>query len=186
MSAGSDRFVVITGGPGSGKSTLLEALRRAGWRTSDEVGRRIIKEQVAISGRALPWVDPQLFAEMMLSWEMRSYAAAQSERSGTVFFDRGIPDVLGYLSLVGLPIPPHVRKAASLFRYNRRVFVAPHWPEIFAQDRERKQTQEEAERTHNAMVATYTACGYELLEIPRESVEARVRFILESGVAAAG
>jgi predicted ATPase len=72
MSDAQSRFVVITGGPGSGKSTLIEALERAGQRASEEVGRRIIQAQRAIAGRALPWVDPALFAEMMLSWEMQS------------------------------------------------------------------------------------------------------------------
>ena len=31
-------------------------------------------------------------------------------------------------------------RAAERFRYNRRVFLAPPWPEIFRQDAERKQT----------------------------------------------
>ncbi|HEY9579494.1 hypothetical protein [Sphingopyxis granuli] len=40
----------------------------------------------------------------------------------------------------GLPVPQHVRSAAALFRYNRRVFIAPPWRAIFGQDTERKQT----------------------------------------------
>lgn len=175
----SDRFFVVTGGPGSGKSTLLEALRRAGFRTSEEVGRQIIKQQALISGRALPWIDPALFAETMLSWEMRAHQD-QAGAPGPVFFDRGVPDVLGYLLLCGLPVPEHTRRAAVSLRYHRRVFIAPPWPEIFSQDAERKQTLEEAERTYDAMVKIYPACGYELIELPRVSVEERVRFVLEA------
>jgi predicted ATPase len=89
------RFVVITGGPGSGKSTLTDALKRAGHRASQEVGRSIIQAQMAIGGQALPWIDPVLFAEMMLSWEMQSYHR-EAARPGPVFFDRGVPDVIGY------------------------------------------------------------------------------------------
>ncbi len=59
---------------------------------------------MAIGGRALPWVDPALFAEMMLVWEMRSYHLAE-QQAGLVFFDRGVPDVLGYLRLLNLPVP---------------------------------------------------------------------------------
>jgi predicted ATPase len=176
------RFVVITGGPGSGKSTLIEALKCAGHRGSREVGREIIQAQMAIAGRALPWIDPPLFAEMMLSWEMRSYRR-EAARPGTVFFDRGMPDVIGYLRLIGLPVPAHMMRAAELFRYHRRVFIAPPWPEIFAPDRERKQTPEEAERTYAAMAETYAGLGYELVELPRAPVAARLAFILAAGAA---
>ena len=58
-------------------------------------------------------------------------------------------------------------------------------PEIFAQDRERKQDFAEAVRTYDAMVATYSRLGYELSELPRASVEARVGFVLaQAGIAA--
>ena len=175
--ADAGNLFVITGGPGSGKSTLVGALRDAGYCGSDEVGRQIIKDQMSISGRALPWIDPALFAEMMLSWELRTYGALAA-RPGPVFFDRGIPDVLGYLRLNDLPVPSHMEEAAALFRYSRRVFIAPPWPEIFAPDSERKQTVEEAERTYHAMVSTYSDCDYELVVLPRSSVEDRLRFIV--------
>ncbi|MGX9177335.1 AAA family ATPase [Mesorhizobium sp. BHbdii] len=48
----------------------------------------------------------------MLSWELRSYRAAV-EKNGPVFFDRGVPDTLGYLRLTGLPVPDHIRNAAN-------------------------------------------------------------------------
>jgi predicted ATPase len=179
VSENADRFFVVTGGPGSGKSSLIDALRQSGYARSVEAGRGIIQDQTAIGGCALPWVDPTLFAEMMLCWEMRSYQMAE-QQSGKVFFDRGVPDVLGYLRLLNLPVPEHMQKAANTFRYHRRVFIAPPWPEIFRQDDERKQSFDEAVRTYDAMVATYTACGYDLIEIPRVRLEERVHFVLRS------
>jgi len=74
----------------------------------------------------------------MLSWDLRSHRAARPA-SGPVFFDRGVVDVLGYLPLVGVPAPEHVKTAVALFRYNRKAFIAPPWKEIFETDRERKQ-----------------------------------------------
>src|SRR5580692_6478454 len=138
MEAGNgDRLIVITGGPGSGKSTLIDALGELDICTMPEAGRAIIQDQVAIGGEALPWSNRRAFAELMLSWEMRSYRAALRS-SGPVFFDRAVPDVLGYLRLSELPVPSHVDRATQVFRYHRRVFVAPPWPEIFASDAERK------------------------------------------------
>jgi predicted ATPase len=180
-----ERFFVLTGGPGSGKTALLDALNRAGYARSVEAGRSIIQDQVAILGRALPWNDPVLFAEMMLSWDMRSFHVAM-QSAGPVFFDRGVVDVLGYLRLMKLPTPNHVHKAAEMFRYNRRVFIAPPWKEIYGRDRERKQDFEEAMRTYEAMVTAYTEVGYELVELPRVSVEKWMRFVLDAmGITAA-
>ncbi|MDM7143514.1 AAA family ATPase, partial [Klebsiella pneumoniae] len=54
--------IIITGGPGSGKSTLLNSLRAKGYPTAAEAGRAIIRNQVAIGGNALPWMDREAFA----------------------------------------------------------------------------------------------------------------------------
>jgi predicted ATPase len=177
VSTNSDRFYVITGGPGSGKTSLIAALRSRGYNSTAEAGRTIIQDQVAIDGRALPWRDPLHFAELMLSMEMQSYRLAE-QNVGPVFFDRGIPDVLGYLRLMHIPAPEHVQNAAKVFRYNHVVFVTPPWREIFQQDQERKQDFDEAVRTYDALVETYTSHNYELVEIPRTSIQDRVRFVL--------
>ena len=174
----SGRFHIITGGPGSGKTALIASLASFGFACSVEAGRGIIQDQVRIDGRALPWRDPLLFAELMLSWEMRSYHEAE-HREGPVFFDRGVPDVLGYLRLMNIPAPEHMRNAAKEFRYNATVFIAPPWREIFHQDVERKQDFDEAVRTYDALVSTYTGLQYELVELPRATVEERSRFILD-------
>ena len=172
----SASFFVITGGPGSGKSTLLAALAEDGLAVMPEAGRAIIKEQVGIGGRALPWADRALFAELMLAHDIRTYRSAEV-RSGAVLFDRGIPDVAGYLRLSGLPVPLHVETAVRAFRYAPTVFVAPPWPEIFAPDTERKQSLEEAEATHRGMVDVYGGLGYELVTLPRVAVGERARFV---------
>lgn len=174
-----DRFVVVTGGPGSGKTSLISALVATGLRAMPEAGRAIIQDQVAIGGAALPWADRATFAELMLAWDMRSYREAQALDEAVVF-DRGIPDVIGYLELCGLPVPAPTRKAAELCRYRRQVFIAPPWPAIYAGDAERKQSLEEAQATHAVMMRVYGELGYERVSLPRVPVAERVAFVLRA------
>ena len=173
-----DNFHIISGGPGSGKSTLLAALAAQGWKTMPEAGRVIIQDQVAIGGSSLPWADRRAFAELMLGWELRSHHEARAH-SGPVFFDRGVPDVIGYLRVCGIDIPPHLHAAASQFRYNTRVFMAPPWRDIFHEDEERKQSWAEAVTTFKAMVSTYEDLGYGVVLLPLAPVEERVAFVCE-------
>lgn len=79
---------------------------------------------------------------------------------------------------MGLPVPAHVHAAASTLRYHRRVLVAPPWPEIYEIDAERKQTYDEAVATYEHVCATYTHYGYDLVELPKASVEQRVRAVV--------
>lgn len=174
----TDHLFVITGGPGSGKSSLIAALAAEGVAAMPEAGRAIIQDQAAIGGDALPWADRAAFAAQMLGWELRSHREAR-ELAGPVLLDRGIPDVTGYLRLCGLPVPAHAVRAAEAFRYNRTVFIAPHWPEIYAQDAERKQDAAEALATHGMMAEVYAELGYELVALPLVPVASRTRFVME-------
>ncbi len=174
----ANHFFVITGGPGSGKTSIAQALIRHGLHIMPEAGRAVIQDQQAIGGSALPWADRLAFADQMLGWDLRSYREAQ-DRSGPVLFDRGIPDVIGYLSLCKLAIPDHLRRAADLYQYNRRIFLAPHWPAIYRQDAERRQSPEEAAATCEAISHVYAALGYDLVPLPLAPIEQRIAFILD-------
>ncbi len=172
----TDSLHVVTGGPGSGKSTLIDALAAAGIATSPEVGRAIIREEMAAGGTALPWVDHLAFAEKMLVREVAAHRAALAT-ARTVVLDRGVPDVAGFLRISEIAVPPAIDHAARACRYNPRVFIAPWWEDIFTTDAERKQTPEEARATFAVMVETYRDYGYRLVELPRAPVAARVAFV---------
>lgn len=172
----SDPFFVVTGGPGAGKTSLITEFARRGFHTIPESGRAIIREELASGGDALPWADRMAYAERMLERDLRAYRAALA-LSGPVIFDRGIPDVLGYLTLCGLPIPAEVAEAAKAMPYNRRVFLAPFWEVIFEQDAERTQTPEDAEATCSVMRETYVVLGYEIVELPRTDVSTRADLV---------
>jgi len=111
-----------------------------------------------------------------LASDVQAYDARRCA-AGPVFFDRGIPDVVGYLRLQGFAVPAPMLHAAATLRYQPRVFICPPWPDIYATDSERRQSLEIAERTYRAMVDVYTELGYALVDMPRVNTEERVRFV---------
>ena len=171
-----DRFVVITGGPGAGKSTLLNALAAVGYRVVPESGRAIIREQESIGGAGHHLADRVLYRELMLSRDMAGHADARLV-PGPVFFDRGVPDLIGYSRLIGEPVPPHLRRAVAACRYHRHLLDAPPWRDIYAADAERRQDFGEAVATFDAIVEGYAEAGYELVTLPLSHVLKRVAFV---------
>ncbi|WP_431214099.1 AAA family ATPase [Puia sp. P3] len=173
----NNAYFIITGGPGVGKTTLLAELKRRGARCVDEVARDIIRQQVRDGGNALPWGDTMRYAELMHRRSVETYQEAGDE--GPVFFDRGIPDTLSYLRLIGRDIPAAMDEDARNIRYNSTVFILPPWQEIYGTDTERKQDWPEAVRTFGQLQKTYGEYGYQLVELPKTSVGERAGLLLQ-------
>ncbi|MDQ1857077.1 AAA family ATPase [Chryseobacterium sp. WLY505] len=171
---------IITGGPGAGKTTLLDELHRHEWITVPEEGRKIIKEQMDSGGEGLPWLNKELFAELMFKESVKTYLEiSKIPHKKPVFFDRGILDTLGYMKLEHISIPVSMEAQAREMVYHHNVFILPPWKEIYENDPERKQTFEKAVETFECMKEIYQEYGYTVIEVPKVSIERRARFILD-------
>lgn len=178
MPTNRPNYFVITGGPGAGKTSLIAELGRRGHVSVEEAGRAIIRRQNAIGGAGVHAADRVLFRELMLAHMIDRYEQA-GVTDQPVFFDRGIPGLIGYCRLIGVPVPDHIRRAADVYRYYETVFVMPPWREIYARDHERHQDFAEAVRTYEVVVEGYREAGYTLLEPPKAGVAERADFVLE-------
>lgn len=177
--AASSRFVIITGCSGGGKSSLLAELARRGSRTFPEPGRQIVKEQTLIGGPAFPARDGVLFSELCISRTInRMVEAADAE--DFVFFDRGLIDPLSHWAKLGLEAPAHWTEAAKRFRFHRKVFVAPPWPEIFENDSERRHSFDDALSDYPVLLQIYRDFGYETTLLPKLPVSERADFVLST------
>lgn len=170
-------FYVMTGGPGTGKTTLLQALQDCGNVFVREAAREIIRGQLAAGGQAVPWGNVQKYAALMLRQSVEDYRLA-GEKGITCFFDRGIPDTLGYARMLGMDFDGELLNTALQCRYSDPVFILPPWQEIYTTDPERRQDYAEASDTYRHLCAIYRDLGYTLVEIPRLPVGARVNFVL--------
>jgi len=112
----------------------------------------------------------------MLSRDMRSHHEASSG-TGSVFMDRAVTDVLGYMALCGLTMPDHALRAALAF-YSPLVLLAPHWNAIFTQDAQKRQDAAEAEATSREMARIYTRLGYKLMTLPLAPVQDSADFVM--------
>lgn len=177
MKIKNNNFYIITGGPSSGKSTIIDALKKKGFLCVDEVARVIIKEQLENGGDALHTKNQIKFRDLMLSRSIDTYNQVL-EREKPIFFDRGIPELIGYCRLINSEVPDSMRLATNLYRYNKKVFTMPPWEEIYVHDEERKQSWKEAVRTYQVIADAYRESGYELIEVPKATIEERITYIL--------
>jgi predicted ATPase len=177
LNQSNDRLFVITGGPGVGKTAIIHELERRGVSCVPEAARQIIQQQVSGSGNAVPWMDRERYASLMLKKSIEDYLKhAKTQRC--TFFDRGILDTIAYARLIGLHFPDETYRQAVACRYNAKVFLAPPWPQIYETDSERKQSYEEAVVVDRVIREAYAEQGYEIIEIPQTAVAKRTDFIL--------
>ena len=172
-----DRFVVISECSSGGKSTLIAELGKRGYAVVDEPGRRIVKEELASGGSALPWVDGVAFARRAIGIALADRAAAGS-LDGWVLFDRGLIDAAAALEhTTGKPMLTALGQAN---RHHRRVFIAPPWPEIYETDPERRDGLDMALAEYSRLLETYPLLGYKVLILPKVGVSERADFILNT------
>lgn len=172
-----ERFIVISGCSGGGKSTLLAELARRGHAVIEEPGRRIVKEEAKLGGTALPWVDGTAFARRALAMARADYEAA-SRFNGWVFFDRGLIDAAS--ALEHLTGEPTLAELVGAYRYRRRVFLAPPWPEIYSTDAERRHGFDAAVVEYTRLLGIYPTLGYEVAVLPRVGVAERAEHVLSA------
>lgn len=170
-----DRFVILSGCSGGGKSALLDELRRRGHDVVEEPGRRIVIRELETGGAALPWVDSLAFVRQAMALSLADREAA-AMLSGLVFFDRGLIDAAaGLQHLTGEKVLDELRHA---HRYNRQVFLAPPWPEIYETDRARRHGFAAAVAEYDRLRAAYPSLGYAVSILPKVDVAGRADFVL--------
>jgi predicted ATPase len=172
-----DYYVVISGCSGGGKSSLLRELSNRGYRVFAEPGRQVVKEQNFIGGDGIPSKDVYKFVELCVSRVIHNMISAATTRS-YVFFDRSIIDNFNGLEQMKDGAPAHIKKAAHSFRYSKKVFIAPPWPELFRTDAERTHSYADALAEYETLLPAYQRLGHDLVFLPKVSILKRVDFIL--------
>lgn len=167
--------ILITGCSGGGKSTLIAEMARRGWTVREEPGRRVVLEEQASDGSAVPWKDVGAFEDRCLEIACADYASALRE-TGPVFCDRGVIDALCHRS-GRRGLDAREMRLLDEYRYAVRVAFAPPWPELFRQDPQRRHGFQAAIQEVEALRMFLPAHGYEIVEIPRLPVADRADWL---------
>ena len=175
QSNSTPRRIVLTGAPSTGKTSVVARLQALDYPVMHEISRDIITQEGTKLGGDDPWRNLLAFSEVI--WKLRAEQhQAATEVAGDVFYDRSLLDTLSYLQAGDKAIPTWMDP--SPYPYHYKVFIFPPWEAIYRTDGERWEPFETAVQVHESLVSTYSALGYELVEVPRKSVEERVEFIL--------
>jgi len=171
--------IVITGGPGTGKSTIVDALLKRDFICMPEISRQITIEAKKNGIDQLFLKKPLLFSQLILDAREAQFIDASEQNADLIFFDRGIPDVHGYMNYLGVDYPDNYKKISKKLRY-QHIFMLPPWEEIYLEDEERYESFEQSVAIHNHLKKTYRELDYTITEVPLGTVEKRVHFILNS------
>ena len=166
--------VIITGGPSSGKTSLINALQKCGYSTFNEAARKIIQQQLELNTNNLPWDDIEGFSKLVLTKQIKDFKSANKDLS---FYDRGIPDIIGYINHGKKTIFKSLKRNNLINRYDK-VFILPPWKDIYATDNERRESFEQAKLIYNEIKKAYILSGYNPVKVPLDSVENRKKYIL--------
>jgi predicted ATPase len=121
---------------------------------------------------------PLLFSELLLEGRKKQFHNATQEPHEIVFIDRGIPDVLAYMHYIGDSYPASFDTACREHTYSK-IFILPPWEEIYISDDERYENFEQAKLINNHLTETYQNYGYNLIEVPKDTMDNRILFILD-------
>ena len=170
--------IVITGGPGTGKSTLINELIKRGHICLEEISRQVILNAKKQGIDQLFLTNPLLFSELLLKGRIQQFEAATSLPSETIFFDRGIPDVVAYMDFIGDTYPKYFTDACEKSVYNT-VFILKPWETIYTSDNERYESFDQALQIHDHLLNTYQKYNYNLIDVPFDTVKNRTDYILK-------
>ena len=171
-------IIVIIGGPGTGKTTIIDGLVAKGHCCYPEISREVTLEAKKQGIEQLFLEKPLLFSELLLEGRKKQFHNASKEPHEVVFIDRGIPDVLAYMHYIGDSYPASFDIACREHTYSK-IFILPPWEEIYISDHERYENKKKKKKKYNHLTETYQSYGYELIEVPKDTLDNRILFILD-------
>jgi predicted ATPase len=170
------RRYILTGTPGAGKTTLIHALAARGRTVVEEAATDVNAEMLG-RGVVHPHLEPDFIDEIVGIQRRRRLEAV---REGVQFHDRSAICTVALCRLLDRPVPDALaRELEDIARdgvYQRGVFFIQNLGFV-APTPVRRISFEEALRFEVLHEKAYRELGYELVMVPKMSLEERVAVI---------
>lgn len=177
------RKVPISGGPHSGKTTLLEALRgefEDAYFVAEPAERVISRELAKQAEDAtytpnVPWIDYSKFGPEVADESVRLEGDIPVV-ADLVFQDRSLIDTIAYCRLNDFEsFIPEVERRIKIARYSLALFCEPVG--TYTATEVRRETAEEARRTHDFLTEAYDHSGITVIHLPAVPVPERLSIV---------
>ncbi|WP_299117395.1 ATP-binding protein [uncultured Winogradskyella sp.] len=176
--------IVITGGPATGKTAIIDDLASRGHYCFEEVIRKLTAKAkdtgdiTDLHSNPIALVsDSNAFNTNLINLRIDDFNDATIAKEKQVFYDRGIPDVLAYMSYFDQPISEAFNTICKTYKYDK-IFLLPPWEAIYTDDGERFETFEQAVDIYHKLKETYQEFDYSIIEVPFGTIEERTDFII--------
>ncbi len=175
--------IPISGGPCTGKTTLLEALRSEfgdAYFVTEPAERVITRELAKQAEDAtykpnVPWVDYSKFGPEVADESVKLEAGIPGS-ANLVFQDRSLIDTIAYCRLNNFEsFIPEIEQRIKVARYSLALFCAPVG--TYTATEVRRETAEEAQRTHDFLAEAYDHSGITVIHLPAVSVPERLSIV---------
>jgi predicted ATPase len=178
LQASALRKYIITGGPGFGITTVVNCLGELQYQTMREAARFIVEREMGRGDSdVLPWRNRDLFDIALRNQKIQDYQSVDSGQP--CFFDRGLPDFVGWRQCLGRSLDLFVR-AIEEHPYQQTVFMTQPWEEIYQRTESRPLTFAESSKIHLYLMAGYEKIGCRLVVLPKADPSTRAQFVLHT------
>lgn len=169
--------VVITGGPSIEKKELFDELVRQGYECSSrDTAKEIYQAHKEKLGRHLQVGDRREYGLDVMHALIKEYT---THKKGIHFYNRGIPDGIGWERFFGLEPTDEIWRAIRAYRYDIVFILDPI--EKFEDEADLIWANlREAARVHQLIIQGYIDAGYNPIFVPTDFVSKRVSFILSN------
>lgn len=165
---------IITGAPGTGKTTVLNLLKET-ILCMEEVSRKVIIDEQKSKGNGMPWSNINRFSELVFK-----HTKQELLNTNTLICDRSLLDLEAYLSVENKIIPDYLRSFPYHKTYQKTVFFAPTWLDIYSKDVQRLQEFEHCLKIEKALLHHYKEKEFDIIMLPKSTPLERKKLILNS------
>ena len=167
----------ISGGPCVGKTSLINYLAQKGFQTAPEAYACIFEESREQGTLASFFADPVKLRERLIYKQLELESNCNPYQHA--FLDRSMVDIIFYADYFHTLLPPALIEKANQTSYNSYVFFLEPLPEhLYVMNDRRGEDRVEALKMHEALKQSYLRSGYQIINIPFDSLEVRAQKIL--------